>query len=706
MVDTKKRFGFTGQGLRVNLTTGKATPVPTFPNYGEYLGGAAIGYKVFWDEVPPDTKPLDEANKLVFAPGPLSGTGAICSGRTAVTTIFPTTWPIPMICSAHMGGNFAAKLKYAGWDFLIIEGEAKSPVYLYIENERVELRDASMIWGQGTRRSNEVLAKETSADSAISVIGPAGENLVPMSVLITGKSHSAGGIGSIMGKKHLKGIVILGDRPIHIAASPKEWEALVDRNRALLGAVTQTVVSKYPSPLFEYYSPWSRWSGMPGRIWGEADPPITLTNDMRSVNRIAYRTCAGDHYLGLQAWRYMVRNNGCFSCPIRCYSVMRDDETAAKYEVHPITEQTCMALYFGRQFFPKIAAKKNLAISRSCSIVGTQLLDDWGIWCNYGQLHRDFRTFYTKGYWKKFLKEEEYKSFDWDKIENPDPLVLHDLMRRIAMREGEMGYWLGEGCVQMLTHFGVPEKEWMNTKGTNYWGCGHPKHHANEDDGQVGCVLNSLYNRDPMCHSDVNFTRSGLPIDIQKRIAKQFWGDESCVDAIGDYKPTNRFKMERLRWCIARKELHDMLGLCSWSAPWNVSPIKEEGYVGDNEMEAKLFTAVTGIKRTQKELDEEGVRAFVLERAYTMRQMKLLDMRHGHDVYPEWIFTDPKDKPAFTKGTIRMDRDDIEKSFDLFFEVMKFDVKTGAPTAEGYKAVKLDYCIPVMEKEGLMPKGR
>lgn len=214
--------------------------------------------------------------------------------------------------------------------------------------------------------------------------------------------------------------------------------------------------------------------------------------------------------------------------------------------------------------------------------------------------------------------------------------------------------------------------------------------------------MNCLYNRDPMSHGHINFSTSGLPLELQKKIAAKFWGDGSSVDGIGDYRPTNKYKMIRLRWVVARKELHDMLGICSWTAPWELSPLRENGYIGDIEMESKIFHAVTGINMTQDELDQAGLRAFLLQRLYTMRQLKTKDMRHVHDTYPEWIFHDKKDRPAFTKGTIRMDREDIEKSFDLFFELMDFDQATGAPTEKCLKEYGLADTVSVMKKEGLL----
>lgn len=626
----QKRYGYTGQGLRVNLTTGKITKEPTFPRFKDEIGGTALGYRVFWDEVPPKTQPLDEANKIVIAPGPFSGSGALCSSRTSITTIYPTIYPMPMIASAHIGGDMAARLKQAGYDFIIIEGKSEKPVYLYINNDNFELRDAKGIWGQGTRRAQQMLADQTSPMASIAVIGPAGENLVPMSVLISTRQHSGGGIGSIFGSKKLKGVVIQGDQPIHIHADKKEWQKITERNIDLFGSLNQHVVPSAPNPLFEFWAPGSRWNGMPGNVWQKANPPIILGEDMRSPNKISYRWCASQFFLGKpQGLKIQVRNNG-------CYSIVEDEEAAARH----------------------------------ASMVGIQTMDDLGVWCNYGQLHRDFKKMYVKGLWKKVLPEKEYNSIPWQKIEDCHASFLQDLFQRIAYRQGEMGKWLGESTPYMLGHFGIQESDWSNDGSTNYWGLGHPKHHANEDDGQVGVVLNCLYNRDPMCHGTVNFTRSGLPISVKKQIAEHFWGSGDAVDEIGDYKPTNEAKMRRLRWIICRKELHDMLGLCSWMAPWVVSPNKSENYIGDDDMEGKVYRALTGRNTTAKQLDDAGFRAFTLHRAYTMREMNEVNMRKNHDFYPGWIFKDAKDRPAFTKGTIRMDKDDIEKSFDIFFKLI------------------------------------
>lgn len=692
-----KKYGWTGQGLRINLTTGEITKVPT---QKDWIGGTALGYKIFWDEVPPKTQAFDEANKIVIAPGPLTGTGAVCSGRTSVTTMYPTTYPIHEIGSAHLGGDLGAKMKYAGYDFIVIEGKAKEPVYVYVNNDDVQIRKANHIWGEGTRRAAALINQETSPTASVTVIGPAGENLLPMSVIINAKSHTGGGIGGVWGSKNLKGLAIDGDQPIHIAADKEEWEKLVNRNKELLGALTQTVVSRYPHPLFEYHSLNSRWSGMPGKQWGAANPPINVPLDTRRLSKMAFRTNAGEFFLGDREWARHVRNNGCFACPIRCYPVIKDTATAAKYNVHPITEQTCGGLLFPIFFYPNLKnhPERNIEIA----IVGSQLMDDLGLWCNYGQLQRDMIVMYQDGYWKKLLSKEEYDSLPWKKIDDVDASAMQDFLPRIAYRKGEFGKWLGETTPVMLDHFGIPVKTWSDDHHTLYWSNGHPKHHTNEDDGQLGCVLNCMWNRDPMAHAHVNFTRSGLPIKEMKHIAKVTWGDESAVDQIGDYTPTNTYKMKRLQWVIARTELHNMLGLCSWMAPWEYCPDEKNQYVGDPNMEAKIFSAVTGVNKTGDDLDKDGIRAWMLQRVYTMRQLGSSNMRKDHDLVPGWIYTDPKDRKPFTKGTVRMDPDDINKSFDIFFEQVGCDKETGVPTTDTLKAYRLDFVIPVLQKEGLI----
>jgi aldehyde:ferredoxin oxidoreductase len=702
-----KYGGYTGQGMRVNLTTGKVTLEDTIERYLDYVGGTGLGYKVIWDEVPPGTDPLSPENKLVFAGGPLSGTGALCSGRAAITSIMPLVWPKPLIASAHMGGNFAPMLKYAGLDYLILEGKAPRPVYLHIFNKKARLVDAGHLWGQGVRRASNAISQEIGPNNCIAAIGPAGENLVTMSVVVNSVSHIGGaGTGAIMGSKNLKAIALQGDLPVRIAGDKSKWEDLINYHRSIIGANNQHVVPSFPSPLFEYSNPGSRWVGAPGKRWGAAEPPVELTSDVLNLNRIAYRTNNAVYFLGNELWKYTVRTNGCHACPVRCYTLIKDKETSARYGIKEVLQNTCVGVFYGRNWFPKLENQRaSLPGVREACMIAMDLMDDLGVWCNYGQLQRDFLKLHKDGYFEKKLGGDEFKSIPWDKLENSDPSFLQDIIPRIAYRTGDFGDAMGMGSGYTLAHWNIPESDWLEDHYPVYWKMGHPKHHANEDDGQCGVVINTQYNRDAMCHSHCNFVRSGLPIHEQKNLAEHFWGSADAVDAVGSYTPTNRHKMIRAKWSIDRKELHDMLGLCNWMGPWISTPIQKDRYIGDNALESKLYSLATGHELDTEELDKCATRAFTLHRAITMRDMGELNVREKHDTVPDWVFHDTQtpDRPVYTKGTIHMDREDISKSLDLFYEIMDWDGATGAPKPSAYQNLGMKDVADAMRQRNLLP---
>ncbi|HEX7539592.1 MAG TPA: aldehyde ferredoxin oxidoreductase N-terminal domain-containing protein, partial [Syntrophales bacterium] len=226
--------GWSGKVLHVDLSTGRTWTEDTIEKYKDYLGGTGIGYKVMWDEVPAGTGPYDPANRIILAVGPLAGTGAPCNGRTAITTLWPTCSPKPLVASGHMGGQFAAKLKYAGYDALVVQGKAEHPVWLSIVNDKVQIRDARRLWGDGIRQTTFAITQIMGPEAVVAAIGQAGENLVPMSVVINSISHSAGGIGSVMGAKNLKAVGIVGTGSVRIAGDRGEWEKLIKHHLALL----------------------------------------------------------------------------------------------------------------------------------------------------------------------------------------------------------------------------------------------------------------------------------------------------------------------------------------------------------------------------------------------------------------------------------------------------------------------------------------
>ena len=699
-----KYGGWAGKVLHVDLSTGRIWIEETVEKYKDYLGGTGIGYRVMWDEVPTGTKPFDPDNRIVLAVGPLAGTGAPCNGRTAITTLWPTCWPVPLVATGHMGGQFAAKLKYAGYDAIVIKGRADQPVWLSIVDNHVEIQDARHLWGKGIRWTTTAICQVMGPRAVVAAIGQAGENLVPMSVVINSVSHSAGGIGSVMGSKNLKAIGVYGSGTVRIAGNKDEWEKVINYHLALLGANNQHVVPSSPQPWSEFYNSSTRWKGSKGRTWGAAPRPIeTGTCEPHNLNRIAYRTNNAVFYLGDIAWRYTVRGNGCTSCPIRCHTIIKVPSVAAKYDIPEVAQNTCAGLNFGRSFFKTFPDGPRGMTNMEACMVGMHLADDLGIWCNYGQLQRDFQKLYYEGFIKNKLEEKEFRSYSWDKYEKGDPSFLFELLPRIANKEGELATALGLGSGFMLERWGIPEEEWKKDYNLVYWKMGHPKHHANEDAGQCGVIINTIYNRDVQCHSHVNFTRNGLPIDVQKRLAAEIWGSPDAVDAIGAYTPMNTYKAKMAKWSLLRKELHDSLSLCNWMGPWVASPLKERGYRGDDSIESLLYSIATGDKKSREELDKVAERIHLLHRALTIRDMGTKEMRSQHDTIPDWVFTDKSDKPPFTKGTIRMDKEDIQKGMEMFYKELGWEETTGAPLAETYQRFGLGHVAGDLGKEGLLP---
>ena len=699
-----KYGGWAGKVLRVDLSTGRTWTEDTVEKYKDYLGGTGIGYKVMWDEVPAGTKPYDPDNRIIFGVGPLAGTGAPCNGRTAITTLWPTCWPTPLVATGHMGGQFAAKLKYAGYDAVIIQGRAERPVWLSIVDQQVEIQDSRRFWGEGIRRTTLAISQIMGPEAVVAAIGQAGENLVPMSVVMNSVSHSAGGIGSVMGSKNLKAIGVCGSGSVRIAGDKGEWEKLIKYHLSLLGANNQHVVPSSPQPWAEFYEPNSRWKGSKGLAWGAAPRPVeTGTCEPHNLNRIAYRTNNAAFYMGDIAWPYTVRGNGCTGCPIRCHTMIKVPSISSKYGIPEVGQNTCTGLNFGRSFFTKFPDGERGMTNMEACMVGMHLADDLGVWCNYGQLQRDFQKLYYAGIIKKKLGEKEFKSYSWNKYEKGDPSFLFELFPKIASKEDELGTVLGLGTGYLLDRWSIAEETWGKDKELAYWKMGHPKHHSTEEAGQCGLLINLPYNRDAQCHSHINFIRNGLPLAVQKSLAAEIWGSPNAVDAVGAYTPMHPSKAKMAKWALLRKELHDSLSLCNWMGPWVASPLKERGYRGDNSIESMLYSLATGDKKDRQELDRVAERIFLLHRALTIRDMGTKEMRARHDTIPEWVFSDKSGKAPFTKGTTRLDRNDVNVAMDMFYEEMGWDRVTGAPTPQVYRTFGLDKVADELGKRKLLP---
>ena len=234
--------GYTGKVLRVNLTD-KTYQEESLPQEvaQDFIGGSGFTVKYLYDEVPADCDPLGPENKLIFAPGPFTGTTIPCASRMAVNAKSPATGAMGV---ATTGGHFPVEMKRAGYDVIIIEGMAEEPTYLWIKNGEVKFRSAKEIWGLPTTDTQLVIKDELhDLNVRICCIGPAGEKLSKMACIVT-ERRVAGrkGLGAVMGSKNLKAIALRGDQQVQIADKEK-YDAARKRMQELGGSVVHLSIS-------------------------------------------------------------------------------------------------------------------------------------------------------------------------------------------------------------------------------------------------------------------------------------------------------------------------------------------------------------------------------------------------------------------------------------------------------------------------------
>lgn len=211
--------GYLGKVLRVSLDRREAREMPISQELArDYIGGSGLAARILWKETAPDTDPLAPENALVFMTGPLTGTQAPSSGRHALAAKAPLTG---VFGEGDVGGYFGTALKRAGFDGVVVRGRADAPVYLWIHDGDVEIRDARNVWGLDTYETDAALRAETDADAVVSCIGPAGERLIPLAVIVhdgkDARTGGRGGLGAVMGSKNLKAIVAKGSGDIPVA---------------------------------------------------------------------------------------------------------------------------------------------------------------------------------------------------------------------------------------------------------------------------------------------------------------------------------------------------------------------------------------------------------------------------------------------------------------------------------------------------------
>jgi len=414
-------YGWSGKILRVNLTTGAITKQATDPKDAAlFLGARGLGDKIFIDEVDPKVDPLSHENKLIIATGPFCGTFAPSGGRYHVVTKGPLTGAI---AGSNSGGSFGPELHYAGYDALVVEGKAAKPVYLWIKDDQVEIRDASHLWGKWIPDTTDMLRNETDPEAKIACIGPAGEKQVLFASIMNEMHRAAGrsGVGAVMGSKNLKAVAVVGTNPVKVA-DPKGFEAAVMSARKK--------VQEHPV------------GGAGLKAYG-TDVLINILNEIGSLPTRNYQESyfptankVGGESL---AANILVRPKGCFSCIISCGRVIR------------VTEPK----YAGEGEGPEYEAAWSMG--PDCAIDNLNALAKANMLCN--ELGLDSITMGAtvacamELHEAGFLPEKDADGIDIT-FGNADALV--ELTRKTGLREG-IGDKLAMGSYRLASLYGHPE---------------------------------------------------------------------------------------------------------------------------------------------------------------------------------------------------------------------------------------------------------
>ncbi len=304
--------------LRVDLTAGTCTQEALNMEWAKaYLGQRGLATKYFVEEVAPSVEPLSPANKLIFATGPLTGTMASTGGRYSVITKGPLTGAIA--CS-NSGGYWGAELKMAGWDMIIFEGRAATPVYLHLENDTATLHDASDLWGKTTWETEPALRKKhQDSQLKISSIGRAGENGVLYAAIINDLHRAAGrsGVGAVMGSKNLKAIAVRGTLGVAGIKDPKAFMKATAAAKKVLAdnAVTGEGLPKFGTQVLMNVI--NESGAMPTR--NAQDIQFDGAKDISAEAMHAPRVTDGKANL--------VTNQACFGCTIACGRISKIDQT-------------------------------------------------------------------------------------------------------------------------------------------------------------------------------------------------------------------------------------------------------------------------------------------------------------------------------------------------------------------------------------------
>jgi aldehyde:ferredoxin oxidoreductase len=419
--------GYGGRILRVNLTKGTISKEPTPADVArDFIGGRGFGIYFLHKEVPKGADPLGPDNKLIISSGPISGMMVPGGGKCDWTTKAPLTGGY---ASASMGGHFTAEMRYAGLDSIILEGISSKPVYLFIDDDKIELRDAADLWGKGTFAIEKQFKEKLGEEFQVAVIGAGGENMVPYACINHdyGRQAGRGGVGAVMGSKRLKAIVLHGTKSIPVADMVGYRKAGMALYKACKDA--------------DGLKDWSRYGTTIVVSWCDEVGAFPT----RNFSAGSFEN--GKNLYGpVMREKIVITDKGCFGCPSPCGKYSRVKKYNSYVEGPEYETIGLMGANLGIDDIEAVAQANLLCDDLGIDTISTGNVIGWAMEC------------YEKGIFTK--KDTDGLELKFGNVE-----ATFGLIEKIALREG-LGALLAEGVKRASAKVGKgSEKFAIHVKG-------------------------------------------------------------------------------------------------------------------------------------------------------------------------------------------------------------------------------------------------
>ncbi|CAG4885380.1 Tungsten-containing aldehyde:ferredoxin oxidoreductase [Georgfuchsia toluolica] len=652
------RYGEIGFDLEVDLSRGSIDRVETDPRDTKlYLGGLGTNAKIMWDRVPPETEAFSEDNLLIFSTGLLCGTGAPGCNRTIVSTISPQT---KLVAYSMMGGFWSPELKYAGYDKVIIRGQSPDLVYLWINNDKVEIRDASHLKGMGATETSEAIRKELKdPDIQVAAIGLAGENRVFYASVEQGRSSaSRGGIGAVMGDKGLKAIAVRGTKDINVADPGKYMELCND--------VLKYIKFREDNPI----------KGVPPILQGLGSPQeMAIVDEQWHTTNFMWgnsRTRRKDFWTHEieEKWRETQENVrtrliSCHNCPMKCGATISVPGLPT-YMMKCYSKLTyTMAAFSDLDFGFKIAQKAT----------------EYGL--------DGFSTPQAMAFGLELLENGILTKDDFPGMPDDNEGRFFYLLEKIVRREGigdylaDGTYWaarrIGKGA-EKFDHNTIKKHEQLPLK----LGMLNPVYYLMYSTGEKINItqIEGQFPQEPFPTREAReeFVKDWIQVPDEK--FKKYYVDwEPRGEMSNPYYPTVEASCDIVDWMEKMHYIDDAVGMCAGLSSF---PLKPPYHIHNYP---EFITAATGIKMNKDDVWQSATRTRTLMRALNVRR----GMRRADDKPPEdhW-------KKRFP---------DLEKQLlDQYYKLKGFNDQ-GIPTKESLHELELDYIAEEFEQKGIYSNG-